>query len=91
VRTPNGTVPYPEVDAFETLLKYRTYNAGGCKIVSHPVWLTSVYPASLFAAAPVDVIVKAAQEAAKSVPVKERVVVVGGGGAAAAGGAPCCQ
>lgn len=32
MRTPFSRVVYPEVDACETLLKYRTYDAGGCKV-----------------------------------------------------------
>ncbi|PSC75053.1 Methylmalonic aciduria and homocystinuria type D mitochondrial [Micractinium conductrix] len=44
---------YGEVEALVTLLGYKTQNAGCCKIILHPCWGSSVYPASLFAKAPV--------------------------------------
>ena len=37
----------------------------GCRIVAHPEWGTRVYPATLFAAAPVEEVVRAAREAAE--------------------------
>jgi hypothetical protein len=37
-----------------TLLNYECTNVGCCKIVMHPKWGSSVYPASLFAIAPED-------------------------------------
>ena len=43
---------YGEVDALVTLLNYECTNVGCCKIVMHPKWGSSVYPASLFAIAP---------------------------------------
>ena len=43
---------YGEVDALVTLLNYEYTNVGRCKIVIHPKWGSSVYPASLFAIAP---------------------------------------
>ena len=45
---------YGEVDALVTLLNYECTNVGCCKIVMHPKWGSSVYPASLFAIAPED-------------------------------------
>ena len=72
VRTPNSRVPYPEVDAFETLLKWRTSVAGCCKVLAHPRWGTSVYLATLFAKAPLEVLAEVMQAAAASVPVKPR-------------------
>jgi hypothetical protein len=72
IHTTPSQVVYPEVDAFETLLRYRAYSAGGCRIVSHPRWGTAVYPASLFARAPADRVEAAAWEAARTVPVKPR-------------------
>jgi hypothetical protein len=44
---------YGEVDALVTLLNYQTTNSGCCKVVLHPTWGSAVYPASLFAKAPV--------------------------------------
>jgi len=39
---------YSEVDSMEVLLGYRAYNAGFCKILCHPDWGSSVYPATIF-------------------------------------------
>jgi hypothetical protein len=50
---------YGEVEALSTLLGYRTQNAGCCKIVLHPRWGSSVYPASLFARAPLQAVTAA--------------------------------
>eukprot|EP00542_Grammatophora_oceanica_P021007 CAMPEP_0194029554 /NCGR_PEP_ID=MMETSP0009_2-20130614/3246_1 /TAXON_ID=210454 /ORGANISM="Grammatophora oceanica, Strain CCMP 410" /LENGTH=190 /DNA_ID=CAMNT_0038669251 /DNA_START=66 /DNA_END=638 /DNA_ORIENTATION=- len=43
---------YSEVDGMECLLNYKSYNAGFCKILTHPRWGSSVYPATMFAFAP---------------------------------------
>lgn len=43
---------YPEVPAIAQLLGYKTANAGCCKVLLHPRWGSSVYPASLFTDAP---------------------------------------
>ena len=72
VRTPHSHSCYPEVEAFESLLKWRTFNCGGCKVLSHPVWHTSVYPATLFARAPLEVLLGAVRQAAETVAVKDR-------------------
>jgi hypothetical protein len=47
---------YSEVDGMECLLNYKAYNAGFCKILTHPKWGSAVYPATIFAHAPVDVV-----------------------------------
>ena len=52
----NTNNPYSEVDGMELLLKYRCLNAGHCKILLHPTWGASVYPASMFTHAPLSVI-----------------------------------
>ena len=70
VRTPHSRVPYPEVDAFETLLRWRTGVAGCCRVLSHPSWGTHAYLATLFARAPVGVLEECLREAAAAVPVK---------------------
>jgi hypothetical protein len=62
--TPHSHVPYPEVDAFETLLRWRTSDAGGCRLLLHPRWGAAVYPATLFARAPLDEVLAALHEAA---------------------------
>mmetsp|Transcript_33194 Transcript_33194/g.49991 ORF Transcript_33194/g.49991 Transcript_33194/m.49991 type:complete len:195 (-) Transcript_33194:151-735(-) len=46
---------YSEVDGMECLLNYKAYNAGFCKILTHPKWGSAVYPATIFAYAPVEV------------------------------------
>eukprot|EP00941_MAST-03F_sp_MAST-3F-sp1_P003415 g3415.t1 len=42
---------YSEVDGLQVLLRFRTNQAGGCKIVEHPEWGTSLYPATFFTTA----------------------------------------
>jgi hypothetical protein len=51
--TPHCTRPYSEVAGFEHLLRYKTQNAGCCKILLHPRWGSSCYPATIFTTAPV--------------------------------------
>lgn len=50
--TPHCTRPYNEVAGFEHLLRYTTQNAGCCKILLHPRWGSSCYPATIFTTAP---------------------------------------
>lgn len=45
---------YSEVDGMECLLNYKAYNAGFCKILTHPKWGSAVYPATIFAHAPAE-------------------------------------
>mmetsp|Transcript_20704 Transcript_20704/g.44762 ORF Transcript_20704/g.44762 Transcript_20704/m.44762 type:complete len:227 (-) Transcript_20704:1215-1895(-) len=47
---------YSEVDGMECLLNYKAYNAGFCKILTHPRWGSAVYPATIFAHAPAEVV-----------------------------------
>jgi hypothetical protein len=57
--------PYSEVEGLSLLLGYRTANAGCCKVVLHPKWGTSAYPATLFARAPAEAVkaaIKGAEE-----------------------------
>lgn len=57
--------PYSEVEGLALLLGYRTANAGCCKVVLHPKWGSSVYPATLLARAPaaaVEAAVRGAEE-----------------------------
>lgn len=49
---------YSEVDGMGCLLNYRAYNAGFCKILTHPRWGSAVYPATIFCHAPRDTIIK---------------------------------
>lgn len=53
---------YSEVDGMECLLNYRAYNAGFCKVLTHPRWGSAVYPATIFCYAPRDVVVRLVQE-----------------------------
>jgi hypothetical protein len=55
--TLNSNKVYSEVDGMECLLNYKSYSAGFCKILTHPVWGSSVYPATIFAYAPQEVVV----------------------------------
>ncbi|KAK3263999.1 hypothetical protein CYMTET_27235 [Cymbomonas tetramitiformis] len=52
--TRESRVVYGEVDALQTLLGYKTQNAGCCKVILHPKWGSSVYPSSMFAKAPLE-------------------------------------
>jgi hypothetical protein len=53
--TQNCNKVYSEVDGMECLLNYKSYNAGFCKILTHPRWGSAVYPATIFAHCPVSV------------------------------------
>ena len=53
---------YSEVDGMECLLNYRAYSAGFCKVLTHPKWGTSVYPATIFCYAPRDPIIQLVKE-----------------------------
>ncbi|KAJ3231840.1 hypothetical protein HDU81_003491 [Chytriomyces hyalinus] len=54
--TPRGTSLYPDVDGSAILLKYPTHLVSCCRIVSHPVWGTRNYPATLFTTCPADLL-----------------------------------
>lgn len=58
---------YGEVEALCTLLGYQTQNAGCCKVILHPKWGSSVYPASMFAKAPVEAVLESIALAEKEV------------------------
>ena len=62
-----AAAPYPEVDAIETLLRYRTDIAGACRVLMHPAWGGRVYPATLFATAPLDALEAALEAGARAV------------------------
>jgi len=64
VRTREGQVVYSEVDALSTLLGFATANAGCCKVVLHPKWGSSIYPATMFTKAPLEELQMAIQEVA---------------------------
>jgi hypothetical protein len=53
---------YSEVDGMECLLNYRAYNAGFCKVLTHPKWGTAVYPATIFCYAPRDLVIQLVKE-----------------------------
>ncbi|GAX24536.1 hypothetical protein FisN_18Lh089 [Fistulifera solaris] len=54
--TLNCNKVYSEVDGMECCLGYRSYSAGFCKILEHPLWGSAVYPATMFVYAPRDVV-----------------------------------
>ena len=64
-----GNAVYGEVQGLVTLLGYKTQNAGCCSVLLHPVWGSSVYPASFFAKAPL----KALEDAIAEVDGRVRV------------------
>ena len=49
-----GGSVFSDVECFERLRKYRTSQAGGCKVVYHPTWGSSFYPSTMFTNCPVD-------------------------------------
>ena len=53
---------YNEVDGFQHLLRYQTQNAGCCKILLHPRYGSSCYPATLFTVAPRELVLQIFQE-----------------------------
>jgi ribosomal protein S8 len=60
VNSTNGGMLYSDVDSCEILLKYRMESVcNTCRMVSHPEWKTSVYPATMFAIAPLHQILAA--------------------------------
>jgi Methylmalonic aciduria and homocystinuria type D protein len=60
--TPHCNKVYSEVDGMEVLLNYRAYNAGFCKVLQHPTWGSAVYPATMFAHAPRQVVMDILKE-----------------------------
>lgn len=61
---------YSEVDGMEILLNYKAYNAGFCKILTHPKWGSAVYPATIFAHCPINVVKEVLQSYPGSKAVK---------------------
>lgn len=50
---------YSDVPTMARLLRYPTSDCGGCTILLHPEWRSSVYPATVFTTAPQDAVLKA--------------------------------
>lgn len=50
---------FGEVQSAEVLLNYNTMNCGCCKVLLHPTWGSSVYPASIFTTASEDLVLSA--------------------------------
>jgi hypothetical protein len=59
VLTANCNKVYSEVDGMEVLLRYKSHNAGFCKVLTHPEFGTAVYPATCFCIAPAEVVAAA--------------------------------
>jgi len=57
--TPDTQKVFDEVQSAQVLLSYPIQNTGCCKILLHPKWGSSVYPATLFTTAPVAELVQA--------------------------------
>eukprot|EP00007_Cunea_sp_BSH-02190019_P003302 CAMPEP_0174244150 /NCGR_PEP_ID=MMETSP0417-20130205/34232_1 /TAXON_ID=242541 /ORGANISM="Mayorella sp, Strain BSH-02190019" /LENGTH=290 /DNA_ID=CAMNT_0015323785 /DNA_START=72 /DNA_END=940 /DNA_ORIENTATION=- len=49
---PRGGSIYSTMSGIQVLLPYRVSNSGGCWLVSHPRFKTSIYPATAFTTAP---------------------------------------
>ncbi|RKP05439.1 hypothetical protein THASP1DRAFT_26068 [Thamnocephalis sphaerospora] len=62
-RSPRGPAYFPDVEAAEIFLDYDALWTGCCKVLTHPRWGASVYPASLFTDAPAADVQQAADEA----------------------------
>lgn len=60
--TANCNKVYSEVDGMECCLGYKSYNAGFCKILTHPQWGSAVYPATMFVFAPRQLVLDILQE-----------------------------
>mmetsp|Transcript_32132 Transcript_32132/g.91142 ORF Transcript_32132/g.91142 Transcript_32132/m.91142 type:complete len:164 (+) Transcript_32132:95-586(+) len=58
-----GQQVYSEVDGMTAMLGYQTANAGCCKVLLHPKWGSSVYPATMFTNAPREKLQEAMQKA----------------------------
>jgi hypothetical protein len=69
--TKNCTKVYSEVDGMEVLLNYRSYNAGFCKILTHPQWGSAVYPATIFCHAPATLVVELVSQYPMSMEAKQ--------------------
>jgi Methylmalonic aciduria and homocystinuria type D protein len=57
---------YSEVDGMECCLGYRSYSAGFCKVLEHPIWGTAVYPATIFSNAPNEVVIRILEQYRKN-------------------------
>ncbi|MEW5302027.1 MAG: hypothetical protein WDW38_008656 [Sanguina aurantia] len=64
---------YSEVDGLSVLMGFQTANAGCCKVLLHPVWGTSVYPASMFTTAPLELLAKAIEDRLTAQPSADEV------------------
>jgi hypothetical protein len=60
--TKNCNKVYSEVDGMECCLNYKSFNAGFCKVLTHPRWGTAVYPATIFAWAPRHLVIQLLQQ-----------------------------
>ena len=47
-----GPSIYPDLSGFVRMLKYPTFDAGGCRVCTHPQWGTNCYPSTVFFSAP---------------------------------------
>lgn len=57
--TPDTQKVFDEVQSAQVLLGFPIMNTGCCKILLHPKWGSSVYPATFFTTAPLDELMKA--------------------------------
>lgn len=59
MKTEGCTRPYSEVAGFEHFLRFKTQNAGCCKVLLHPRWGSACYPATMFSTAPPEAVTQA--------------------------------
>ena len=55
-----GGMVYSDVDGCEMFLKSYTvdYSLAECRLISHPLWKTQVYPATFFTTCPPEIILE---------------------------------
>jgi len=54
--SPDCNKVYSEVDGIQICLQYKTMNCGCCKVLLHNEWGSSVYPATVFTNAPLNLV-----------------------------------
>jgi cobalamin trafficking protein CblD len=64
-RGARGGAMYNEVQGIQTLLRFRTDQAGTCHLLLHPQWGASCYPVTLFSTAPAADVARAAANASR--------------------------
>lgn len=78
-----GPCVYSDADGIEQVLSFELVHicgpGGGCRVISHPRWGSSVYPATGFISAPTDVVVRALARMQTLPPPSETITSEQGG------------